>query len=333
MGNLYNTHHLNLEDQFDYWREELCHVFIELTPERFTTGNFNGSIYQQLLTEVSVSRVVADPHCVNRTPTEISRSSEECYFANLQLRGVGRTHQEGEEIVTRPGDLVLVDARKPYDIQHHQNFDLISVKIPCDLLKSELKLMNHKSVVYVPVEHGYAGLLRSYTTSLLDDYNDGFIDTTSLLADNLVNLISISLYTSVTNVGLSKLPRQQYSRLLEILGYINSHLRDPSLNIHQVAEHFRLSPRYIQKLFAATGNTFSKVVLQHRLVKCAGCLRSTEYSNTKLSEIAFAWGLNDVSYFSRSFKEMFGATPRDYKKNFQHSPPDSSSAQTKTGDI
>ena len=317
MGNLYSTRNFNLDEQFDYWREELCHIFIELAAERFTTGNFNGSIYRQSLTEVTVSRVTADPHRVNRTSTEINRSSEECYFANLQLQGVGRTHQEGEEIVTRPSDLVLIDARRPYDIQHHQNFDLISVKIPCDLLKNELKLMSHKSMVYVPAERGYAGLLRSYTTSILDDYNDGFIDTTSLLADNLVNLISVSLYTSVTNVGPSKLARQQYSRLQEILGYINCNLRNPSLNIHQVAKHFRLSPRYIQKLFAATGNTFSEVVLQRRLAKCAGCLRSPEYSKIKLSEIAYAWGLNDTSYFSRSFKKRFDATPRDYRKNFQ----------------
>ena len=317
MGHLYSTHNLNLAEQFDYWREELCHIFIELEAKRFTSGNFNGSIFRQSLMEVTVSRVTADPHRVIRTSAEISRSSEECYFANLQLRGAGRIRQGREEVITRPRDLVLIDARRPYDIQHHQNFDLISVKIPCELLKNELKLMNHKSLVYTPAERGYASLMRSYATSILDDQNDGYIDTASLLADNLINLISICLHRSANNVDKSKLSRQQHSRLQEILGYINCNLRNPSLNIHQVAEHFGLSPRYIQKLFTATGNTFSGVVLRRRLVKCAGCLSSVQYSKTKLSEIAFAWGLNDMSYFSRSFKNMFNATPRDYRKNFQ----------------
>ena len=123
MGHLYSTHNLNLAEQFDYWREELCHIFIELEAKRFTSGNFNGSIFRQSLMEVTVSRVTADPHCVIRTSAEISRSSEECYFANLQLRGVGRIRQGREEVITRPRDLVLIDARRPYDIQHHQNFD------------------------------------------------------------------------------------------------------------------------------------------------------------------------------------------------------------------
>ena len=106
---------------------------------------------------------------------------------------------------------------------------LISVKIPCELLKNELKLMNQKSLVYLPAERGYASLIRNYTTSILNDQNDGYIDTASLLADNLINLISISLHRSANNAGKSKLSRQQHSRLQEILGYINCNLRNPSL--------------------------------------------------------------------------------------------------------
>ncbi len=89
MSQLYNTFTQNPNDQFDYWREELCHVFVELAPERATKGIFKGSICQQSLSDIMVSRVTADAHCVKRTPYEIGRSSDELYFANLQVEGTG----------------------------------------------------------------------------------------------------------------------------------------------------------------------------------------------------------------------------------------------------
>jgi len=33
-----------------------------------------------------------------------------------------------------------------------------------------------------------------------------------------------------------------------------------------------------------------------------------------VSEVAFSWGFNDATHFSRSFKEQFGLSPRDWKQ-------------------
>ncbi|MDD2769018.1 MAG: helix-turn-helix domain-containing protein [Methylococcus sp.] len=42
-------------------------------------------------------------------------------------------------------------------------------------------------------------------------------------------------------------------------------------------------------------------------------------SACSLSVIAFRWGLNDLSHFSRAFKQRFGCSPNDYRQQFRQS--------------
>jgi AraC-like DNA-binding protein len=37
-----------------------------------------------------------------------------------------------------------------------------------------------------------------------------------------------------------------------------------------------------------------------------------------ISDIAFAWGFNDLAHFSRIFKQKFGASPREWRKHPTH---------------
>jgi AraC family transcriptional regulator, positive regulator of tynA and feaB len=311
---VYDTSTQSTREQFDYWREELCHNFVELAPERFDLREtFVGRISQRDLDAITISRVTAEGHCVNRTKYEISRSSEDCFFANLQLAGRGRTRQGGVEIISKPGDLVLVDACKPYDIAHNEAFDLISVKVPNSLMENRLELRRSVFVPHIAAERGYGTVLRSYTMSILNELETEFIDSAPFLAENLVSLIASALNASEMNIGCAKLGYQQHTRLQAILGFINLNLSNPSLDLTTVSDRFSLSPRYVQKLFASTGSTFSRTVLCWRLDRVASCLRSSEYGGRTLTEIAFAWGFNDFSYFSRVFKIQFGITARDYR--------------------
>ena len=33
-----------------------------------------------------------------------------------------------------------------------------------------------------------------------------------------------------------------------------------------------------------------------------------------MSDIAFSWGFNDAAHFSRSFKEQYGMSPREFRQ-------------------
>jgi AraC-like DNA-binding protein len=58
------------------------------------------------------------------------------------------------------------------------------------------------------------------------------------------------------------------------------------------------------------GTTPGKWLMERRLIHSASLLQTTDLSVT---EISFECGFEDVSHFSRSFKEKFGQSPSDYR--------------------
>ena len=42
-------------------------------------------------------------------------------------------------------------------------------------------------------------------------------------------------------------------------------------------------------------------------------LRDPRQRTRQISQIAYAWGFNDLSYFNRAFRRRFEVTPRDWR--------------------
>ena len=102
------------------------------------------------------------------------------------------------------------------------------------------------------------------------------------------------------------------TRTAIILAEIERNLGDQKLSGKMVAARVGITERYLQQLMEARGATFSHHLLRLRLDKAAGML--TARRATRISEIAFACGFNDLSYFNRSFKKRFGESPRTYRR-------------------
>src|SRR5690348_11436729 len=91
--------------QFAYWREMICEAFLDLTPESRLRDGFYGRVALRPLDRLRLGRIESQAQRVRRTETDIARSPQHGYYANLQIRGVGATTQDGRTAVTHPGDL------------------------------------------------------------------------------------------------------------------------------------------------------------------------------------------------------------------------------------
>jgi AraC-like DNA-binding protein len=97
--------------------------------------------------------------------------------------------------------------------------------------------------------------------------------------------------------------------LREVLNYIDRNLANPDLSPGDTAEHLRVSVRYIHKLFAHSGTTFSAYVTAERLERIRWDLIAASGRRPPISALAFRWGFSDLSTFNRAFKTRFGCTP------------------------
>ena len=99
------------------------------------------------------------------------------------------------------------------------------------------------------------------------------------------------------------------ARLRAIKANILENLGSPDLTVTAVALRQRITPRYIHMLFEAEGVTFSEFVLGHRLMRAHCLLSDPRLAGLTITNIAFAAGFGDLSYFNRTFRYRFGATP------------------------
>ena len=66
---------------------------------------------------------------------------------------------------------------------------------------------------------------------------------------------------------------------------------------------------------AAEQTSFRSYVQMQRLERCKRDLSDPAHATRHISDIAFAWGFNDLAHFSRIFKQKFGASPREWREH------------------
>lgn len=135
----------------------------------------------------------------------------------------------------------------------------------------------------------------------------------SAVSQHLLDLVVLMLGTRRDETELAKDRGLVAARLEAIKADILVRLGDGSLTLAAVAQHHRSSPRSIQLLFERAGTTFSEFVLEQRLMRAARLLRNPLHRMSKISDIAYLSGFNDLSYFHRTFRRRFGMTPLDAK--------------------
>lgn len=93
--------------------------------------------------------------------------------------------------------------------------------------------------------------------------------------------------------------------------YIARRLSDPELSVDRVAGALNCTKRYIHKAFSDSGETVAGHIWGLRLERCRDDLATA--ANRPITDIAFGWGFNSSSHFSRLFRERFGTSPRAYR--------------------
>ncbi len=99
--------------------------------------------------------------------------------------------------------------------------------------------------------------------------------------------------------------------LQKLIQIVEEHLDDPGFSAAQLYLAAHMSqPQLYRKLMALTGKSPTLFIRTIRMRKALDLLQKTEMT---ISEIAWAVGFNDPSYFTRVFHEEFGKTPGEWR--------------------
>jgi AraC-like DNA-binding protein len=95
---------------------------------------------------------------------------------------------------------------------------------------------------------------------------------------------------------------------------VESQMPDPGLSLRRLADSEGVTPRYVQKLFGAKGETFSGYLRTRRLERCRQDLTSPQHATRSIPDIYSRWGFKGATQFSRAFCKRFGASPRQVRR-------------------
>lgn len=104
-------------------------------------------------------------------------------------------------------------------------------------------------------------------------------------------------------------------RIKAMLSYIHLNYAG-ELSTRQIAASAMISESECLRCFRSTiGTTPIQYVKQYRIQQAAQLLSTTQ---ERVSDIASRCGFQDMSYFTRSFREIKGCVPTEYRKSEQH---------------
>jgi AraC family transcriptional activator of tynA and feaB len=248
---------------------------------------------------------------LQRRSQEPCLMSQDAYFAVVLMSGQYQMMQNGREVYLQPGDITVYDATLAHQIQCPVDFTKLIVAIPRALFREHLAGIESCTALRIPGSTG-TGLIASYFLRTLAGQTRCLNSQEfAALSEQALDLLTMAV-TSVrpSNYNLS---RSRVLAVNRLKAFIEQNLKKTELDTAMICHFSGLSARYINNLFASENTSLMRYVWRRRLEMSHKDILNSLFAGRQLSEIAFRWGFNDYSHFSRAFKQQFGCSPRALK--------------------
>jgi AraC-like DNA-binding protein len=177
---------------------------------------------------------------------------------------------------------------------------------------SRPELVDHR-VIRLPRGTGMLSLLRSYVDAVFDDPALAVPELRRLIVAQLCDLVAVTLGATRDATAVAEGRGIRAARLRAIKDDIEEHLARGDLSPGAVAKRQKVSDSYIRKLFGTEGTSFSQFVPGRRLARAHRMLTDPRWTGRSIASIALEASFGGLSYFNRTFKRFYGATPSEVR--------------------
>lgn len=298
---------------YQLWESSLaqqCGAFHAEPPQSCGIESFEGLILpaKMKVPGYAGARIGANCPHIHRSVKDIKQDGHDFFYVVHQVSGNAVMDHCGNQSVLGPGDSVLLDSSRPSDFHFSGMSEQISLIIPrhklMDTARHTQLVLNRKISSTSKV-----GAVAGFITHQL--FTDSDSDELEAVMDSLVCLIR-SASTTVDSAHCSYTEKVQKSYFEKARRCIESRLSDFELTPDMIASELGTSKRTLHRIFAQQGRSIGRYIQERRLDKCAAEFE-TNADLQKISTVAFAWGFNDLSHFSRAFKTRFGVSPKGFR--------------------
>lgn len=290
----------------DFYGPRFLRLEIEPTPDT----PFYADVTVRSVPAIKLVSAVMSPARLSRTPALLVDDNDDVVL--LLSSSVGLTSQRGRELSYGVGDADALSAGEAGTTVWPSTSRHLCVHITRAALAPLVPDLDDAVVRRIPFNSKPLQYLLSYSR-FLEQQHLGDAELARVAALHLRDLLALTLGATGNAAVVGERRGLPTARLEAIKADIAKHLDQPGFTVSDAAAHQRVTPRYVQFLFESEGTTFSEFLLSRRLARARRMLVDRRYTGWTVSAIALESGFGDVSYFNRSFRRRFGASPTQFR--------------------
>lgn len=279
---------------------------------RAPDAELRGTAASHQLGDVRLRTVTSGP-CETISPACPSETADEGFVRILRpLSGELWVLQDGRSTVLRAPQFALCDTTRPYRIVMPEALTLVELLVPHRRVGISPR---HSEALTVRPWCGASGIaaLASGLIAGLDEHG-----TRDRIALDLLGSGVAGLAAALLAERMQLAPETEELRpsvlMLRIQAFIRERLADPGLCPALVADHHKVSLRYLQKMFQEHGTSPARWIRDARLDRCRAELADPRCDHLPVAVVGERSGLYGAAHFSRVFRGRYGMTPRDYRR-------------------
>ena len=299
-------------DRLAIFREQIGRMIVKLDPEPLVEGEFHAEANVRELSGLGIGSWACSNLRIARSRELLDGNDD--FILTIITNGNVNASQRGRETEPGPGEAVLMSSAEAGTMAVPSSpARFIGLRLPRKALASLGSNPEDMLMRSLPANTEALRLLALYIRELDDGYRLATPELLGAVVTHLVDLGSLIIGAKRDGTVVAEERGLAAARLAAVKADISENLSYGELTLTAVAARLKLTPRHIQRLFESVGSTFSEFVLGQRLARAHRLLTDPRQIDSTIGTIAFESGFGDLSYFDRTFRRHYGATPSEIR--------------------
>jgi AraC-like DNA-binding protein len=293
------------------WQELYCQAIAKFDIRSLNDAPFSASATLRTLPDLGIasSRRTAARSDLTRP----SASAPDNFIFLIVTSGTALISQRQREINLSYGDATLLSATEPNATMLHSDGGFLSLAMPSAKLSPSVVNIGSMISRRVKSDNDALRMLRTYIGIVKEADSLSTLQLQRSIALHIHDLVASALGTTQDAALQAEERGIRSARLRAIMLDILDNLHRRDFGVQLVAKRHGVTERYVQRLFEREGTTLRAYLLDQRLAKAYGMISDRHSGPLQITEIAYSAGFRDLSYFGRTFRTKYGASPSDVR--------------------
>ena len=302
----------NFPDYLSSVKSLVAEVEVQQNLER----NFSSLVAGARFGEALIVGVSSDPVRIMRSEACILADEKSYYFFAFVTKGRGEMRHNGRHCALTPTQFTVGDMALPHATSYLKPSSRLLVCIQRNELAIRCANIERSLGTGILANNGIGRITARYFADLFNERHLLSEEEKAVAMEAGIDLLLSNLRATKLDARSELLPAfgRSAAALARAKAVIVENLRDPELSPAVIAALSGISVRYLHRVFETTGVSVTSWLRSQRLKRCYSDLTDDKMRHLTIMDIAFSWGFNESSHFSRVFADQFGITARQVRQ-------------------